>query len=507
MSQLKKLAGQTAVYGISSILGRTVNFLLIPIYTGYLTKDDVGAYTALYGYMALFNIIFTYGMETTYFRYATGKGLDPQKVFAQIQSLLITTSLSLGAVIYLSAPTLASWLNYEGQEHLFKWIAWVLAIDAILVIPYAKLRKENRAFQFALTKLGNILINVGLNIFFIVFCYHIWKGDWLANLSPFIGKIYNPEWGVEYIFLSNLVANAAMIPVLFWLTKKFRFGFNREFLKPMWHYAFPLLFMGLAGVINETFSRTTFEYILPEGFYEGLTTREVTGIFGANFKLAILMNLIIQAFKYAAEPFFFNQAADKNSPELFAKVMHVFVIFCSALMIAVSVNLDILGALFLRGDGYAMGNYIVPVLLLGYLMLGIYFNLSIWFKLTDQTKYSFYITVIGAIVTIVVLFTLVPKLGLMGGALSTLCCYTVMAIICYFIGQKYFPIPYQTGKAVFYLLFAFALSYLGFFWNWGIPLIQFIGRNSLVFVFVLVVLWIEKNEVRQLLSHFKKNKL
>jgi O-antigen/teichoic acid export membrane protein len=507
MSQLKKLAGQTAVYGISSILGRTVNFLLIPIYTGYLTKDDVGAYTALYGYMALFNIIFTYGMETTYFRYATGKGLDPQKVFAQIQSLLITTSLSLGAVIYLSAPTLASWLNYEGQEHLFRWIAWVLAIDAILVIPYAKLRKENRAFQFALTKLGNILINVGLNIFFIVFCYHIWNGDWLVNLSPFIGKIYNPEWGVEYIFLSNLVANAAMLPVLFWLTKKFRFGFNREFLKPMWHYAFPLLFMGLAGVINETFSRTIFEYILPEGFYEGLTGREVTGIFGANFKLAILMNLIIQAFKYAAEPFFFNQAADKNSPELFAKVMHVFVIFCSALMIAVSVNLDLLGSLFLRGDGYAWAIIIVPVLLLGYLMLGIYFNLSIWFKLTDQTKYSFYITVIGAIVTIVVLFTLVPKLGLMGGALSTLSCYTAMTIICYFIGQKYFPIPYQTGKAVFYLLFAFALSYLGFFWNWGIPLIQFIGRNSLVFVFVLVVLWIEKNEVRQLLSRFKKNKL
>jgi len=507
MSQLKKLAGQTAVYGISSILGRTVNFLLIPIYTGYLTKDDVGAYTALYGYMALFNIIFTYGMETTYFRYTTGKGLDPQKVFAQIQSLLITTSLSLGAVIYLSAPTLASWLNYEGQEHLFKWIAWVLAIDAILVIPYAKLRKENRAFQFALTKLSNILINVGLNVFFIVFCYHIWIGDWLANLSPFIKKIYNPEWGVEYIFLSNLVANAAMLPVLFWLTKKFRFGFNREFLKPMWHYAFPLLFMGLAGVINETFSRTTFEYILPEGFYEGLTAREVTGIFGANFKLAILMNLIIQAFKYAAEPFFFNQAAEKNSPELFAKVMHVFVIFCSALMIAVSVNLDLLGALFLRGDGYAMGNFIVPVLLLGYLMLGIYFNLSIWFKLTDQTKYSFYITVIGAIVTILVLFTLVPKLGLMGGALSTLCCYTVMTIICYFIGQKYFPIPYQTGKAVFYLLFSFGLSYLGFFWNWGIPLIQFIGRNSLVFVFVLVVLWIEKNEVRQLLTSFKKNKI
>jgi O-antigen/teichoic acid export membrane protein len=498
MGQLKQLAGQTAIYGISSILGRTVNFLLIPIYTAYLTKDAVGAYTALYGYMALFNIIFTYGMETTYFRYATGKGLDPEKVFSQIQSLLITTSLSLGAIIYLSAPTLASWLNYEGQEHLFRWIAWILAIDAVLVIPYAKLRKENKAFQFALTKLSNILINVGLNVFFIVLCYQIWNGNWFSELVPLIGKIYNPDWGVEYIFISNLIANAAMLPVLIWLTKNFRFAINREFLKPMWHYAFPLLFMGLAGTINETFSRTIFEYVLPEGFYEGLTSREATGIFGANFKLAILMNLIIQAFKYAAEPFFFNQSTEKNSPQTFATVMHAFIIFCSGLMIAVSVNLDLIGSLFLRGEGYAMGNYIVPVLLLGYLMLGIYFNLSIWFKLTDQTKYSFYITVLGAIVTVTVMLTLVPRIGLMGGALSTLCCYTVMSITCYFIGQKYFPIPYQAGKGIFYLLMAFGLSYLGFYWDWGTPFLQFIGKNSLLIVFVLVVLWLEKKEVQKI---------
>ncbi|MCH7409230.1 polysaccharide biosynthesis C-terminal domain-containing protein [Belliella sp. DSM 111904] len=501
MSQLKKLAGQTAIYGISSILGRTVSFFLISVYTGYLTKDDVGAYTALYGYIALFNIIFTYGMETTYFRYATGKGLDPEKVFAQIQSLLITTSLSLGAIIYFSAPTLAVWLNYEGQEQLFRWIAWILAIDAILVIPYAKLRKENRALQFALSKLGNILINVGLNIFFIVLCFHIWNGDWFAGLSPFIGYIYNPDWGLEYIFVSNLIANAAMLPVLFWLTKKFRFGFDRQFLKPMWHYAFPLLFMGLAGTINETFSRTVFEYVLPEGFYEGLTSREVTGIFGANFKLAILMNLIIQAFKYAAEPFFFSQSTEKNSPEIFAKVMHVFVIFCAGLMIAVSVNLDLLGKIFLRGEGYAMGNYIVPVLLLGYLMLGIYFNLSIWFKLTDQTKYSFYITLIGATVTITVLLTMVPLFGLMGGALSTLCCYTVMSVICYYFGQKHFPIPYQTGKAILYILTATGLSYAGFYIQSDSALLQFIFRNLMVIPFLVLILVLEKEKVRLFLKN------
>jgi O-antigen/teichoic acid export membrane protein len=506
MSQLKKLAGQTAIYGISSILGKTINFLLLPIYTTYLNKEALGSFTAIYAFIAFLNIIFTYGMETTYFRYATGKGLDPQKVFAQIQSLLITTSISMGAIIYFSAPALASWLGYEGQEYLFRWMAWILAIDAVLALPYAKLRKENKALQFALTKLGNILLNVGFNIFFIVFCFHVWNGEILPGLQPLVNSIYNPEWGVEYILLSNLLANALLIPVLFRLSGKFVFKMDKEILQPMWHYAVPLLFMGLAGVTNEVFSRGLFEYVLPENFYEGLTQREAGGVFGANFKLAIFMNLIIQAFKYAAEPFFFNQSTDNNSPALFARVMHAFVIFCSILMLAVSVNLDILGNLFLRGEGYSDALYIVPVLLLGYLFLGIYFNLSIWFKLTDQTKYSFYITALGAVVTVIVIFVFVPILGYMGAALSTLLSYFLMTVVCYFYGQKYFPIPYKTGRDLFYLLLAFGLSYLGFFTKLEQPVLQFITRNSLVIVFVLVVLWLEREELQKFSNPLTKRK-
>lgn len=506
MSQLKKLAGQTAIYGINSILGKTINFLLLPIYTTYLDKEALGSFTAIYAFIAFLNIIFTYGMETTYFRYATGKGLDPQKVFAQIQSLLITTSISMGAIIYFSAPALASWLGYEGQEYLFRWMAWILAIDAVLALPYAKLRKENKALPFALTKLGNILLNVGFNIFFIVFCFHVWNGELLPSLQPFVNTFYNSDWGVEYILLSNLLANALMIPVLFKLSGKFVFGMDKEILQPMWHYAVPLLFMGLAGVTNEVFSRGLFEYVLPENFYEGLTQREAGGVFGANFRLAIFMNLIIQAFKYAAEPFFFNQSTDKNSPALFARVMHAFVIFCSLLMVMVSVNLDLLGGFFLRGEGYSEALYIVPVLLLGYLFLGIYFNLSIWFKLTDQTKYSFYITSLGAVLTVLVMFVFVPIFGYMGAALSTLLSYFIMAVVCYFFGQKYFPIPYQTGKDSFYLLLAFGLSYLGFFLEIEQAVLQLITRNSLVIVFVLVVLWLEKEELQKFTNPLKKRK-
>lgn len=506
MSQLKKLAGQTAVYGISSILGKTINFTLLPVYTAYLNKEGMGAFTALYAFIAFFNIIFTFGMETTYFRYATGKGLDPQRVFSQIQSLLITTSLSLGAIIYFCAPALADALGYEGQEHLFRWIALILTIDALLALPYAKLRKENKALQFALTKFANILFNVGFNLFFIVFCYHVYYGDILPEFSSAINFIYDPEWGkgVEYALLSNLIANALMIPVLYKLTGRFIFKLEKEILAPMWHYSVPLLFMGLAGVVNEVFSRGLFEYVLPENFYGGLSAREAGGVFGANFKLAIFMNLIIQAFKYAAEPFFFNQSTEKNSPQLFARVMHAFVIFCSVLMVAVSVNLDIVAWVFLQGDGYEAGLHIVPMLLFGYLFLGVYFNLSIWFKLTDQTKYSFYFTLIGAIITVAVIFLLVPIIGYMGAALSTFASYFVMCVICYIYGQKYFPIPYQTGKAVFYLFFGFGLSYAGFFMEIDNNILQFILRNSLLIIFVVVVLLFEKKEVQNLLSQFKK---
>jgi O-antigen/teichoic acid export membrane protein len=495
MSQLKKLAGQTAIYGISSILGKTINFLLIPIYTAYLPKEDVGAFTVIYSFIAFFNIIFTYGMETAFFRFSTGKGLEAQRVYGNTQSLIITTSLSLGALLYVSASPLSEMLGYDGKAYLFRWVALILTIDAVMAIPFAKLRVEGKAWAFALTKLLNILLNVGFNIFFIVFCYHVYSGDLFPSLQPAVAYFYRPDWGVDYILLSNLLANALILPFLFYLTGKFTFALDKNVLKPMWHYAVPLLFMGLAGVTNEVFSRGLFEYALPEGFYEGLSKREAGGVFGANFRLAILMNLIIQAFKYAAEPFFFQQAANKNNPAIFAKVMHWFILFCSLLMVAVTVNLDIIGPLFLRGEGYEKALNIVPVLLLGYLFLGIYYNLSIWFKITDKTKYSFYITLIGAVITVLVIFMLIPILGFMGAALSTLFTYMVMAVLCYIIGQKYYPVPYQTTKGIFYLSTAFLLGYLGFVVELKNPLWEFLVQNTFLLAYALMIVLMEKKEL------------
>jgi O-antigen/teichoic acid export membrane protein len=499
MSNLKKLAGQTAIYGLSSILGRSINFLLIIVYTAYLSKEELGAFTGIYALIGFLNIVFTYGMETAFFRFSTGKNLDPEKVYHTSQSLLITSSLILGSGLYLLAPIIAEAMNYPGQAYLFRWTALLLAFDAILAIPFAKLRLDNKAFAFAGAKILNILINVALNLVLIILIPYLMD---LGTISEgFLG--YDRDWGIEYILLSNLIANGLIIPFVWFKAGFFAFRIEKEILKPMWTYSIPLLFMGLAGVTNELISRLLFEYLIPDNFYPGLSSREAAGVFGANFKLAILMNLVIQAFKYAAEPFFFKQSESKDSPALYAKVMHVFILFCTILMIGISVNLDWLGPLFLRSSGYEAGLFIVPTLLMGYLLLGIYFNLSIWFKITDKTKYSFWITLIGAVVSIAIIVFLVPIWGFMGAALSTLGSYLAMCLICFYFGQKYYPIPYQSGKGLSYLLFGFGLSYFGFYIQLGEPILSFFVKNSLILLFIGFVIFLEREQLRALFSKSK----
>ena len=495
MSSLKNLAGQTAIYGLSSILGRSINFLLIIVYTAFLDTEALGAFTGIYALIGFLNIVFTYGMETAFFRFSTGKNLDPKTVYRSTQSLLMLSTLGLGSLVFLAAPWLAEVMDYPGRAYLFRWTALILSFDAILAIPFAKLRLDNKALDFAGAKLINILLNVFFNLLFIVWLPQVEN----LNLESFGLRT---DWGVEYILLSNLLANGLIIPFVWWRAGFFGFGMEKSILRPMWNYALPLLFMGLAGVTNELVSRLLFEYVLPENFYPGLSSREAAGVFGANFKLAILMNLVIQAFKYAAEPFFFKQSSDQNSPVLYARVMHAFLIFCSILMVAISVNLHWIGPMFLKGQVYSEGFFIVPVLLLGYLLLGVYFNLSIWFKVTDQTKYSFWITFVGALVSIAIIWFLVPIWGYMGGALSTLGCYLVMSSICYYYGQKFYPIPYQTAKGIVVLVIGFGLSYLGYYGNLDSAMGTFMVRNLLVLLFVVGIGLMERKTLK---PFFKKN--
>ncbi|MEQ8470548.1 MAG: lipopolysaccharide biosynthesis protein [Marinoscillum sp.] len=447
MGQLRQLAGQTVIYGASSVIGRVLNYLLVPLYTAVFAPDAYGVVTELYAFVAFLNVIYTYGFETTYFRFAT-KG-DSKHYFQIAQSSLITTSFIFSGLLCLFSDEIAWTLNYPDDGKYIVWLACILAIDAIVAVPFAKMRLEGQPLKFAVLKLGNIGLNIGLNMFFLLFCP--W---WIAaHPDSFLVNIYQPELGVGFVFISNLIANGAYLPFFYQSFRSVKFRFGKDW-KLMMAYALPLLVMGFAGVTNEMLSRVLLKYWLPEGFYPGYSNQAILGIFGACYKLSVFMTLAVQAFRYAFEPFFFSKSGEKNSPELFAKVMHGFVIFGSLSWLVISLYLPAFAPIFLRREAYLTGLDIVPWLLGGGLFLGIYFNLSVWYKLTDKTRYGAWITILGALLTIILNFVLIPVIGYMGSAITTFISYMVMTVISFWIGQKHFYIPYKVGKGFFYIVVA-----------------------------------------------------
>ncbi len=460
MSTLKKLAGETALYGVSSIVGRFISYLLVPLYTAYFSAEEYGVVTELYVYVAFFIIVYTYGMETAFFRFATREAADEKKIYDNSFTLILLSSILLSIFLASMATPLVEWMQYPGKERYIYIFAAILALDAIVAIPFARLRLQKQALRFASAKLINIGINVGLNLFFIVFCQKVADGDVLPSLWPYIALIYDPANAIDYIFISNLIASASLLVILWRPLSEVRFSLDMKALKPMLIYAYPLMFMGLAGVTNEMLSRPMIKYYLPEGFYEGLTNQEVIGIFGACYKLSVFMTLGIQAFRFASEPFFFSSAKEKNSPALFAKVMHWFVIAGCITLFAISINLDIISLVFLQSSEYWQALNIVPILLLANLFLGIYYNLSIWFKLSDRTYYGSWISIFGAVITIVLNIILIPIMGYEGSALVTLICYVSMSAFSFYLGQKHYPIPYGAMRSLAYIIGTVVLTYL-----------------------------------------------
>ncbi|WP_181305020.1 lipopolysaccharide biosynthesis protein [Rufibacter sp. XAAS-G3-1] len=496
MSLAKKLVGQTAAYGLSSIVGRALNYLLVPLYTGVFEREEYGVVTKLYAIVAFLNIVYTFGMETAFFRFANKPGVNRRELYHKVQTLIMVSSLLLTVVIVLYASPIAAALDYPGREKYIIWLAITMAVDAVSAIPFARLRLENQAIRFAVIRLTNIFLVIGGNLFFLIFCRQVYEGKYLAELRPIVETIYDPGLGVGYIFLVNMVANLLFIPLLWREFSDFRFRLNLGEMKPMVVYAFPILIMGLAGATNEMLSRIMLEYWLPEGFYPGVTTDQALGVFGATYKLAIMMSLMIQAFRYSAEPFFFSQAQDKNSPNTFAVVMRWFVIVCALAYLGISANLDIF-QYFLGQEEYRTGLEIVPVLLLAYLFNGVYYNLTVWFKLTDKTHYGTYITIFGAVVTVVANYLLIPVLGYMGSAIAAFLCYFSMSVVCYVIGQKYFPVPYPL-KAIFgYLVLASGLIWLAYAWEMENFWLRQVYHLGLCGVFLAVVWVVEKPMQRQ----------
>ena len=367
MGKIRKLAGDTMWYGLSSILGRLFTFILTPLYTSkyVFSLAEYGIITKLYAYAGFFVILYMYGMETAFFRFTTKNKKEALDYFRLTTSSILITSILFSGTIILMATEIAAYIGFPQGTAIIKWMALIFAIDAIVAIPFAKLRLENQARKFAFIRLGNVVLILLLNIFFLVGCHEIYQGNLLKPLQPLISSFYNPNLKVQYIFIANLIANALMILMLWKEFSQFRLRFNWSMFKPVLIYGLPLTIMGLAGMTNDMLSRAMLEDWLPDGFYQGMTSREAAGVFGACFKLSVFMQLGIQAFRYAAEPFFFSNAEDKDSPGLFSKVLLAFVAFNCVVLVAISLNLNWLSTLVLRSTEYHQGLYIVPILLIG----------------------------------------------------------------------------------------------------------------------------------------------
>lgn len=452
MSFLKKLAGDSVLYGINTIVGRLLNWLLVPLHTRVFTNPEVLAENnLLYTYVIPLNILFTFGMETTFFRY--GNKSDTQKeVFNQILSFILVLSIALASLIILFDTAIVEYFGFPGKEHLVVWIAIIMAVDAIAAIAFAKLRINNKVKKFVGIRMAALFVNIGLNLFFFLVCLPILQKGPSAPFYHWISFIYRPEIGADYIILANYVASLLTLLFLWKEFVPYRFAWDLTELKKYIKYAYPLIFLGLAGSINLTADRLMLRDLLPEGFYPGLSTDDAFSIYANAYKISIFMTLIVQAYRFAADPFFFSKMGDKNSPSMLAISTKWFTIACILMWIGVSLNLDWIGLLL--GENYRSGLVIVPWLLLANLFIGLYGNMSVWYKLTDKTIYGTYITVAGMIITVSLNYFLIPLLGYMGCAYAFVISSFIMVVLSYYYGQKHYPVPYETRRVLMYLLIA-----------------------------------------------------
>lgn len=464
---IKTLASQTAVYGMGTIVPRLLNWLMVPFYTRVLDQAIYGEVTELYSYVAFLLALLTYGMETTFFRFAQKN--DSKKVLSTAQTcIFITTGIFLIAYCFFY-DSLAGLIRYDSNKEYVLFIGLIVALDAITAIPFAMLRKLNKAKRFAIIKILNVSLNIALNMLFILVI-----PDTALKISQ---SIFGPDSSlVAWILISNVASSLLNLLLLSPQLRQMSFRLDKELLKPMLRYTMPILIVSLAGMINEVVDKILIKFLIPDQS----TAMEQLGIYGANYKLAVLMTIFIQMFRYASEPFFFAQAENKNSPQLFAKVMNYFVI--AGLMIFLGITLYIDLIIKFLGEDFRSGMDIVPIVLMANLFYGIFFNLSIWYKLTDKTSAGAIISIIGAFVTVAANFLLVPRLGYVGAAWSHFSCYFVMMVISFVWGQKHFPIPYQVLRIGAYFILAFVIFYISKELN-HIDLLLKLAINTLMIIF------------------------
>ena len=482
LNPIKRLASQTVIYGIPSIAGRFLNYLLTYLYTRVFALDQFGVNSELYAYSGFFTVLLLFGMDTAFFRFQQ-KEKDPSKVYSTVLNFIIPSSLTFLLLLYVFGQPVANLLKYPDHINYIHWFAWMLMLDSIAAIPFVKLRAQNKALKFAGIKTIEIAVNITLNIFFLVFC----RKAYLADPNSLLGHLYNPTLGIGYVFVINLVASAVKIILLLPEFKDIVKGFDRELFNRMIRYSMPMVIIGFAGIINEMLDRMILHSMLP---YDNDTNLKMLGIYGACYKLSLLMSLFIQAFRFAAEPFFFAHADKDDSKKLYADVMNFFVIFCVFVFLLVMLYLDWFQHFI--GKSYRVGLPVVPILLFANLCFGIYVNLSIWYKLTDRTLLGAVVSFGGAAVTVVLNVLFIPKYGYMASAWATLACYGSMAVASYILGQKYFPVKYYLAKDLGYILLGLLLWVLFDFLKQFAPFTggHFWILSSILMLGFLGVVWV-----------------
>jgi O-antigen/teichoic acid export membrane protein len=443
MSSIKKLASETALYGLSSIVGRALNFLLTPVYTRLLIDTgDYGQVTELYAYAGFLMVVLCYRMETAFFRFGT-QADQREQAFATAGRSVFFSVIAIAGLAMLFSPAIADGLHYSGHPEYIRYFILILTFDCLSELPFARLRLEQRPLRFVAAKLSGISLNVILNLFWLLLCPYLDEQG-----HQWVHQVWSPGYQVGYIFLANVLASALTFLLLSGqLIRIFKSEFNLELWKKMMRYALPLVLVGLAGIANEMLDRAILTRILPGTIAEN---RAQLGIYGANYKLAMLITLFTQAYRYAAEPFFFRHAAEKNALELQAQVTRWFTIVAAGAVLFILLYLDIIK--YFLGVKYHDGLTVVPILLTANMLLGIYYNFSIWYRLKDRTMTGAWIALSSAILTLVLLLWWVPQYGYEGAAWATLFCYLYLSIATWFAGRKIYPVPYALGKMAFYLV-------------------------------------------------------
>ena len=503
MSSIKKLAGQTLWYGLPTIGSRFLGYILNFSLSFIFHAADTADLTQIYAIVPFVNILFTYGVETSYFRFSQEK--DKEQLYNTLNVSILITTVVFSIILWMLSQPLANATLMPSHPEYFTWLTGIIFLDTLATLPFAKLRQEGRPRKYAFVRVAGIVVNVLVVVFFIGVCPQLLK----KNPKSLLLLFYDPSIGIGYYLVGNLVGSATTFLLLWKEWISFRFDFDSKLWKDVMKYAYPLVIVGLGGMINEMISRLVYQHVVTLPPAEA---KRQLGIFAANYRLAVLITIFIQMFRMAAEPFFFNQSKEENAKKTYARVMKFFVIACCCMFLVIGLFLDVFERILtIKFKEYGEGIHIVPILAMGSVFLGIYYNLSIWYKLTNRNMYGAGITIAGALVTILLNIWWIPYFGYTGSAWATFTCYAFMMVTSYFFGQKLYRIPYAKKKLIAYLV----LTTLIFFLHKGLVMftdnIYFSVTTAflLLFAFLWFVANVERKEFQQfpVIGKFFKPKL